>query len=111
MGSLLTYEVQFLSPVPTRPVTARTIAKRPQIPVRPTPFRSTMTKGPARRERRFLAFVAEAVWIVLLALMLVVGTRVMYAFVVLQVPPPAVHVNETVTAGGPPSGGAPQGVP
>jgi len=44
-----------------------------------------------------LAFVGEAVWIVLLALMLVVGTRVTYAFVAVRMmAAPAVHVNEAI---------------
>jgi hypothetical protein len=97
MASLLTYDVQFLPTVRTRPVTARIVAKRPQIPVRPAPACSTSRKVVLRRVHPLLGFLGEAVWIVLLALMLVVGTRVMYAFVAVHtIPTPAVHVNEAI---------------
>jgi hypothetical protein len=97
MASLLTYKVQFLPSVRTWPVTARTVARRPQIPVRPAPACSAPRKVVAHRVHPLLAFVGEAVWIVLLALMLVVGTRVMYAFVAVRaMPVAAVHVDEAI---------------
>ena len=91
MASLLTFDSDFLHPARRRAEQAREIARRPQIPLAPGGRRLAVRSAHPLRD-----FVFEVLWIVLLALMLVVGTRVVWVFVAANMPVRSVHVNEGI---------------
>jgi hypothetical protein len=103
MVTSLTLDVDLFHSARARAEAARVMAARPPIP-KPRSVRRPAPRfgGPPVR-----GFVGELAWAVLMMLLLALGVRVMFVFATLQAsPPPAVHVNEAITASRPATGGA-----